>query len=683
MLKSPSAPRVAAFVGPYTSGKTSLLESLLYATQAIPRKGTVKEGNTVGDPSPEAKARQMSVEISAAETSYLNEKWSFIDCPGSVEFMQDTYNALMVVDAAVVVCDADPARALMASTILKFLDDHQIPHVLFLNKVDLVSDPAKIRETVQAIQAVSQRPLLLREYPVSDGKTITGFVDLASERAFEYQPGQDAKRIEIPASIKDDVAIARQEMLEALGNLDDALLEKLLEEQTPTVDEIFPVLTRGDQKDEIVQVLFGSADKDLGIERLLKLLRHEAPEPSATAARLNIPESATALAQVFKTSQAQHLGKQSWIRVWRGEIAEGHSFNGVRPSSMTKLFGSRQEKLAKAVPGELASLGRMDPVKTGDVLVENGNGNVPELAWLEPMQPMTALALHTIKSGDEVKLSAALAKLIEEDPSFRLEQNQETQERVFWGRGEIHLKNAVERLKTKYNVEVRAERPQVPYRETIKKGCEVRGRHKRQTGGHGQFGDVHFRIKPLPRGGGVVFTEEIVGGVVPRNFIPAVEDGVRDYCKQGPLGFPVVDLSVCLFFGSYHDVDSSEMAFKTAARIGMQEGLVQCSPVLLEPILEIHISVPSEFTSKAQRLVTGHRGGQILGFDAKPDWPGWDVVEAYLPQSEMQDVIVELRSQTLGVGHFTWAFHHLQELEGRDADKVIEARKKAIENAHG
>lgn len=682
MQKSPSAPRVAALVGPYTSGKTSLLESLLYATQAIPRKGTVKEGNTVGDPSPEAKARQMSVEISAAETSYLNEKWSFIDCPGSVEFMQDTYNALMIVDAAVVVCDADPARALMASTILKFLDDHQIPHVLFLNKVDLVSDPAKIRETVQAIQAVSQRPLLLREYPVSDGKTITGFVDLASERAFEYQPGQEAKRIEIPDSLKDDVAIARQEMLEALGNLDDALLEKLLEEQTPTVDEIFPILTRGDQKDEIVQVLFGSADKDLGIERLLKLLRHEAPEPSATAARLNIPESATALAQVFKTSQAQHLGKQSWIRVWRGEIAEGHSFNGIRPSSMTKLFGSRQEKLAKAVPGELASLGRMDPVKTGDVLVENGNGNVPELAWLEPMQPMTALALHTIKSGDEVKLSAALAKLIEEDPSFRLEQNQETQERVFWGRGEIHLKNAVERLKTKYNVEVRAERPQVPYRETIKKGCEVRGRHKRQTGGHGQFGDVHFRIKPLPRGGGVVFTEEIVGGVVPRNFIPAVEDGVRDYCKQGPLGFPVVDLSVCLFFGSYHDVDSSEMAFKTAARIGMQEGLVQCSPVLLEPILEIHISVPSEFTSKAQRLVTGHRGGQILGFDAKPDWPGWDVVEAYLPQSEMQDVIVELRSQTLGVGHFTWAFHHLQELEGRDADKVIEARKKAIENAH-
>ena len=311
------------------------------------------------------------------------------------------------------------------------------------------------------------------------------------------------------------------------------------------------------------------------------------------------------------------------------------------------------------------------------MLVENGQA--PELPWVETLQPMTAFALHTLKSGDEVKLSTALAKLVEEDPSFRLEQNQETQERVLWGRGEIHLKNAVERLKTKYNVEVRADRPQVPYRETIKKGCEVHGRHKRQTGGHGQFGDVYFRIKPLQRGEGVKFTEEIVGGVVPRNFIPAVEDGVIDYCKQGPLGFPVVDLSVCLYFGSYHDVDSSEMAFKTAARIGMQEGLPQCNPVLLEPILEIHISVPSEHTAKAQRMVTGHRGGQILGYDAKPGWPGWDVVNAYLPQSEMQDVIVELRSQTMGVGSFTWAFHHLQELEGRDADKVVEARKKALE----
>lgn len=678
MSKTPSAPRVAALVGPYTAGKTSLLESLLFTTKAIPRKGSVKEGSTVGDPSPEAKARQMSVETSAACTTFLGETWTFLDCPGSVEFFQDAMNALMVVDAAVVVSEADPNRAIMASSVLKFLDDRNIPHVLFLNKTDLVTDVAKVRETLTALQQYSERPLVLRHLPIVEGGVINGFVDLISERAYKFNPGHEDTRIEIPADMKDDVTIARQETLEAICGLDDRLMEELLEEKIPSLEEIYTVLTKGFQEDAIVPVLLGSADKDGGVLRLMKILRHETAEPQVTAKRLNIPtEGNEALAQVFKTVQAQHIGKQSWIRVWRGEVAEGHSYNGVRPAALTKIFGGKQDKLAKAVVGEVAALGRMEPIKTGDVLVENGQA--PELPWVETLQPMTAFALHTLKSGDEVKLSTALAKLVEEDPSFRLEQNQETQERVLWGRGEIHLKNAVERLKTKYNVEVKAERPQVPYRETIKKGCEVHGRHKRQTGGHGQFGDVYFRIKPLPRGEGVKFTEEIVGGVVPRNFIPAVEEGVIDYCKQGILGFPVVDLHVCLYFGSYHDVDSSEMAFKTAARIGMQEGLPQCSPVLLEPILEIQISVPSEHTSKAQRLVTGHRGGQVLGFDAKPGWPGWDVVNAYLPQSEMQDVIIELRSQTMGVGSFTWAFHHLQELEGRDADKVVEARKKALE----
>lgn len=678
MSKTPSAPRVAALVGPYTAGKTSLLESLLFTTKAIPRKGSVKDGSTVGDPSPEAKTRQMSVETSAACTTFLGETWTFLDCPGSVEFFQDAMNALMVVDSAVVVCEADPNRAIMASSTLKFLDDRQIPHVLFLNKVDLVADVAKVRETLTALQQYSERPLVLRHLPIVEGGIINGFVDLISERAYKFNPGHEDTRIDIPADMKDDVTIARQETLEAICNLDDRLMEELLEEKIPTLEEIYTVLTKGFQEDLIVPVLLGSADKDGGVLRLMKILRHETAEPNVTAKRLNIPTQGTEpLAQVFKTVQAQHIGKQSWVRVWRGEVTEGHTYNGTRPSALTKIFGGKQDKLAKATVGEVAALGRMEPVKTGDVLVENGQA--PELPWVETLQPMTAFALHTLKSGDEVKLSTALAKLVEEDPSFRLEQNQETQERVLWGRGEIHLKNAVERLRTKYNVEVRAERPQVPYRETIKKGCEVHGRHKRQTGGHGQFGDVYFRIKPLQRGEGVKFTEEIVGGVVPRNFIPAVEDGVIDYCKQGPLGFPVVDLSVCLYFGSYHDVDSSEMAFKTAARIGMQEGLPQCSPVLLEPILEIHISVPAEHTAKAQRMVTGHRGGQILGYDAKPGWPGWDVVNAYLPQSEMQDVIVELRSQTMGVGSFTWAFHHLQELEGRDADKVVEARKKALE----
>jgi len=673
--KPPSAPRVAALIGPYMSGKTTLFESLLFATEAIPRKGTIKEGNTVGDASPEAKARQMSVEVSIATTAYLGESWTFIDCPGSVEFAQETMNALMVADAAVLVVDADPVRAPMALPILKFLDDHGIPHTIFINKVDQLTDPGKIRETLTVLQGMSQRPLVLREYPIQAGSFITGYEDLSLERAFNTNPGHPAEQIPIPEAIKDEAMAARQEMLEAISSLDDALMEKLLEEQVPSRDEIFATHTKGYRSDQIVPVLLGSADKDLGVPRLLKQLRHEAPDTRETARRLGIPtEGAEALAQVWKTLNAQHIGKQSLVRVWRGELTEGMTLSGVRPSGMNRVFGAKQEKLAKAGPGDIVALARMDQVKTGDVLT---NGKAVELAWPEPMQPMTATALKTVKMGDEVKLSGALAKLLDEDQSFRLEQNAETQERVLWGQGEIHLKVAVDRIK-RWGVEVAQSLPTIPYRETIRKPIKQHGRYKHQSGGHGAFGDVHMEFKPRQRGEGLKFSDTIVGGVIPKNYIPAVEDGFIEFCKQGPLGFPMVDVEAILFFGSFHTVDSSDMAFKAAARVACTEGLPQCNPVLLEPILEVHISVPSEHTAKAQKIITSHRAGQILGFDAKPGWPGWDVVDGYMPQAEMQGLIVELRSQTQGIGSFIWAFHHLQELEGRDADKVVEARKKAL-----
>jgi elongation factor G len=661
------------------SGKTTLLESLLHATDAIPRKGTIKEGNTVGDPSPEAKARQMSVEISVASTAYLGESWTFIDCPGSVEFAQETMNALMVADAAVLVVEADPMRAAMALPIFKFLDDHNIPHTIFINKVDNVTDMGKISETVKALQEMSQRPLVMREYPIHAGSFITGYDDLSLERAFKANPGHPSEVVDLPADLKDEVAIARQEMLEAISSLDDVLMEKLLEEQVPTRDEVYSTLTKGFQADQIVPVLLGSADKDLGVRRLLKQLRHEAPEVAVTARRLGIPtDGGDALVQVWKTMHVQHVGKQSFVRVWRGELTEGMTLNGQRPSAVTTPFGAKQEKAAKIPTGGIASLARMDTVKTGDVLTA-GN-KAAELEWPQAMQPMTATALKTVKMGDEVKLSGALAKLLDEDQSFRLDQNAETQERVLWGQGEIHLKVAVDRIK-RWGVEVSLHVPTIPYRETIRKPIKQHGRYKHQSGGHGAFGDVHIEFKPRQRGEGLKFSDTIVGGVIPKNYIPAVEDGFMDFCKQGPLGFPMVDVEAILFFGSFHTVDSSDMAFKAAARVACTEGLPQCNPVLLEPILEVHISVPSEHTAKAQKIITSHRAGQILGFDAKPGWDGWDVVDGYVPQAEMQPLIVELRSQTQGIGSFTWAFHHLQDLEGRDADKVVEARKKALAEA--
>jgi len=670
---SQSTPRVAAIVGPYLSGKTSLMESLLFVAGALPRKGSVKEGNTVGDASLEAKARQMSVEASLATCEYQGEAWTLIDCPGSVEFRQEAVHAVMAADIAVVVCDPDPARALMAAPALKFLDDHRIPHVLFINKMEAPGSAGKLKDVLNALQVVSERPLVLVEVPIREGDQITGYVDLISEHAYKYEAGKDADLVQLPDSVLPEEQEARQLLLEKLADFDDHLMEELLSDMVPPQEEVSEDLAKDVREDLLVPVYFGSADKDSGVRRLFQALCDEAPRVQDTAARLEIPEGKDALVQVFKTVHAQHVGKLSISRVWRGEVADGSSLAGNRVSGINKLFGAQQIKQQKATAGEVVALGRMDEVHTSEGLTP---GAKVELDWPEPLQPMLALSLHTTKSGDDVKLSLALQRLCEEDASLKVEQNAETQERILWGQGEVHLKCALDRLKSRFGLDVQHHPPMVPYRETFTKAAKVHGRHKHQTGGHGQFGDVWLEVKPRQRGEGFEFEEKIVGGVVPKNFFGAVEHGIVDWMKRGPLGFPVVDIYVALVDGSYHTVDSSDMAFKTAARIGMNEAGSVCGPVLLEPICEVHIAVPSEFTPKAQRLVTGRRGGQVLGFDARPGWNGRDNVSAYIPPAQMGDVGVGPRSLTMGVGSFTWAFHHLQELVGRDADKVVEARKQ-------
>ncbi|CDL01258.1 elongation factor G (EF-G) [Magnetospirillum gryphiswaldense MSR-1 v2] len=670
--KTVSLPRAAALVGPFSSGKTSLLEALLFRAEAIPRQGRIKDGNTVGDASVEARARLMSVEPNLAGVEYLGERWTFIDCPGSVEFQQDTYNVLMAVDAAIVVCEPDPARAVMVAPLLKFLDEHGVPHLLFINKID--SNGTRLRETLEALQGVSDRPLVLREVPIREGEQVTGFIDLVSERAYKYRPGQKSDLIKIPDAIKEEEQLARQEMLEHLADFDDHLMEELLEDITPPQQELYDDLARDLADDLIVPVFFGSAENDGGITRLWKALRHDVPAPTATAARLGFTNGGAATAQVFKTVHAAHTGKLSWARVLRGEFADAQALAGGKVSGLYLPAVGTAAKMTKAGLGDVVGFGRLDNAQTGDVLGGDDQGGT---LWPKPLEPLFALALEAEKKGDDVKLSGALTKLAEEDPSYRLEQNAEFGETVLWGQGEIHLLVALERLKSRFGLGVVTHKPTVPYKETIKKPVSVHGRHKKQSGGHGQFGDVHVDIRPQPRGAGFVFEDKIVGGAVPRQYIPAVEDGVVDFLKQGALGFPVVDIAVTLTDGSYHAVDSSDMAFKTAARIAMAEGMPQCDPVLLEPILAVEISVPTDFTSKAQRIITGRRG-QILGFDAKEGWAGWDQVSAYLPQAEMGDLIVELRSLTMGVGTFGWRFDHLQELSGRAATQVVDARKESL-----
>ncbi|HET8715572.1 MAG TPA: elongation factor G [Holophagaceae bacterium] len=671
--KTLTAPRAAALVGPYASGKTALLESLLAHCGAIPKKGTAKDGSTVGDGSPEARAHHMGTELNVASATFLGEGWTFLDCPGSVEFAREAEQALMVADVAVVVVEPDPAKAILAAPVLHFLDQRAIPHLIFISRMDNGA-AERLRDTVAALQGVSERPLVLRELPLKDG----GFVDLVSERAYKPGPGGSADLIPLPESALPEEQEARREMLEHLADFDDHLLEELLEDIKPSTEEVFEDFRKELAADLIVPVLFGSGEKDLGVRRLLKTLRHEAPPPATTAGRLALPGGKEPFAQVFRTLHAPHVGRLSFARVWRGELQDGMALDGARLGGIYRLLGGQQAKVSSAGEGEIVALGRLESVAAGQGVTASGT---LELPWPEPAQPVMALSLKAQKAGDEVKLGGALQKLCEEDPSLHLEQSEDTHERLLWGQGEIHLKVALERLKHRFNLEVQSGAPLVPYRETIRKAVQQHGRFKHQTGGHGAFGDVVLDIQPLPRGAGFVFEEAIVGGVIPRNFFPSVEKGCVDYMRQGPLGFPVVDLQVTLTHGSYHSVDSSDMAFQQAARIAMGEGLPNARPVLLEPVVELVLSVPSEFTARAQRLVTGRRGGQVMGFDAKEGWTGWDAVSALLPQAELRDLIVELRSLTFGVGFFTWRLHRLQELEGREADKVIEARREALGRA--
>jgi elongation factor G len=674
--KAGSAPRCAAIVGPYLSGKTTVLEGLLFTAGAVHRRGTIAEGNTVGDASPEARGRQMSVEANFAHCDYLGDHWSFVDCPGSVELAEEARNALLGADVAVVVAEPEPERAATLSPVLKFLADYGIPHMVFVNKMDKAT--GRVADLLQAFQGVSAKPLVLRQVPIRDEEAVTGFVDLASERAYQYSPGDHSKLIEMPESVHDRESAARQEMLESLADFDDALLEQLLEDKVPAPDAIYDQLTKDLAGGLIVPVFLGAAEQGSGLTRLFKALRHEAPTPQETAARLGIPEGEGLAASVVKTINQSHTGKLSVARIWRGQVKDGMSIGGHRLSGLYRLMGQENQKIGEAGEGDLVALGRLDELSTGAFVTEAGKTEAPDLIWPTPPMPVYALAISPENRQDEVKLTSSIAKLIEEDPSLSLEHNADTHQMLLWGQGEIQLKIALEKLKSRYNVGVTAEPPMTAYKETIRKTVQQHSRFKRQTGGHGQFGDVHVTVKPQPRGAGFEFADRIVGGAIPKQYIPAVENGVKEYLERGPLGFPVVDIAVELYDGQYHSVDSSDMAFKTAGRLAMSEALPQCNPILLEPILQVTMVVPSEYTSKLHAVISSRRG-QILGFEPKAGWDGWDELKAYMPQSEVHDLIVEIRSLTLGVGTFEWVFDHLQELSGRLADKVVETRKAQLE----
>lgn len=678
VLRTNPGPRCIALVGPYLTGKTTLFESILHICGATSRKGSVSEGSSVGDASSEARAHAMSVEANIATCEYLGDRFTFIDCPGSIEFMQDSLNALAGIDAAVIVCEPDIGKLLALQPFLWHLQNRKVPHLLFVNKIDQAK--GRVRDLLAALQPISTAPLVLRQAPIWNEGIVSGFIDLALERAYVYREHAPSEIVETPGGAEARAVEARYEMLERLADYDDQLMEELLSDIAPPRDEIFSNLTRDFAAAQIVPVLLGSAQNDNGVRRLLKALRHEVPGIAQTATRLAVPETGGALGQVLKTYHTAHGGKLSVVRMLRGGVKEGDTLytvsgGGERVSSIFSLLGQQTRKIGVAEAGDTVALGRLEPVKTGDALGAI-KGNVPSLARIGVLVPVFRFAVHVDDRKDEVKLASAISKISEEDPSIQLTHSPETHEMLLEGQGEMHLRIAVERLQGRFGLSVRTTVPMVPYREAIRKPATQRGRHKRQSGGHGQFGDVVLEISPLPRGEGFVFEDKITGGVVPRNYIPGVEAGVRDYLARGPLGFPMVDVAVALVDGSYHTVDSSEQAFRTAARIAMQEAMPACSPVLLEPILHIDVVAPSEATSKVNAIVSARRG-HILGFDRREGWPGWDRISAQLPQVELHDLIIELRSVSQGVGTYSWRFDHLQELTGRLAEEAVAKSSKA------
>ena len=670
MANGTAAPRCAALIGPYLSGKTTLLEALLHASGATTRRGSVRDGNSVGDHTPEARARQMSTEINVANATFLDDPWTILDCPGSVELLYEAQGALLASDVAVVVVEPEVERALTITPLLRFLDRHKIPHMIFINKMDTAN--ARVRDVLAALQSVSERPLVLRQVPLrGPDSEITGYVDLVSERAYSYRPGQPSDLIKLPDDFWDQERSTRTNLIEKLADFDDVLLEQLLEDVEPPKEEIYRHLTRTLSQVQVVPVFVGSALADWGIRRLWKALRHETPTPHVTAERFEIAAEGEPLAQVIKTYNLPHTGKLSLARVWRGTISEGMVLNGTRVAGLLRLTGAQQEKIPSAQTGEVVGLTRMEDIATGAVLTPSGKA-APFVRPERP-QPVFGLAITSERRQDDVKLTGAIGRLIEEDPTIELEQNADTQEMVLWGQGDIHLQIALDRLRNRNNLAVSGKPAGTPYKETIRRGTQQHSRFKRQSGGHGQFADVTVEVKSLPRGSGFTFTDSVVGGAIPRNYIPAVEEGVIEALRRGPLGFPVIDVAVNLVTGQFHTVDSSDQAFHTAGRQAVQEALPKCEPILLEPIDLVEISVPNAFTARVQRLVSGRRG-QILGYDAKPDWQGWDVVSAHMPQSELHDLIVELRSLTLGVGSFAHRFDHMQEMTGRPAEKVLAMR---------
>ncbi|HEY1655473.1 MAG TPA: elongation factor G [Candidatus Tumulicola sp.] len=662
--------RNIAFVGPHHAGKTTLVEAILARTSAIGRRGSVADGTTVTDHEPEDVAHVQSTTVGFAHAVADDVDLTIVDCPGFVDFFQETKAVLFGVDAAVVVVEADPARVVQSHGIVEFLESLRMPHLFVVNKMDRPG--ADFVGTLAALQSAYGRHVVAEQLPIGTAESFRGYVDLAEMKARTFDGDRETES-DVPAEVREQAAQLRGEMLEGMADFDDHLMEELLEGVEPPLEEVERDLCAECSHDQIVPVLVAAGAPGAGVGALVRAMEKwfpspaDAPKVDAEGRPISPDPAGPVVAQIIKTTIHPQSGKLSIARILSGTVKSDATLTNItregeraRLGGLYRLQGKKQEAVSEAGPGSIVAFARLETVSTGDTLTSNGHKVL--LPRIPVAEPVFAAAIKPKERIDEAKISQMLARIVDEDPALRLQRADITHELLLLGSGEQHVSIAVERLSRKYKVEVETAPPSIPYLETITAGTEVHSRYKHQTGGHGQFGDVWLRLEPRSRGAGVTFEDKIVGGVVPRQFIPAVEKGVREALAHGPGGNPITDLHVTLFDGQYHDVDSSEQSFKTAGSMGVRDALPKCNPVVLEPIVHVSVEVPTAYTSAVIQQLTGKRG-QILGMNPA-DRSGFDVVEAYVPQVELARYITELRTATQGLGTYSWRHERYDPVPG-------------------
>jgi len=682
--------RNIAFVAHGGAGKTSLAEVMLFNTGVTNRLGCVDDENTLMDFEPEELKRHISLSSAFHQYSWKKHTVSLIDTPGDQNFFSDTRLCMQAADSAVVVIDAVDGVKVQTEQAWDFIDEFNLPSVIFINKLDRERSDF-FRTFKDAAKCFKPKPIII-QLPIGSETDFKGVVDLILMKAFTYDSKGKATAIDIPQDLQDQVEEEREALVENVIESDDKLLERYLDGESLSDDEIINVLRKGTLTRTFVPVLCGSATKNIGIDLLQDFFVNCMPSPldrdpwiaadatGETQIECTADPDAPFSGFVFKTVADPFAGRLSIFRVVSGTLsADGTFYNtnkstNERYNQLLRLAGKEQKQIKQAGPGSLVAVAKLKETATGDTLCNESHK--VKFKCAEPLPHLISFALEPKSKGDEDKIFTSLSKLLEEDVALKLTRNPETKQILLSGLGQIHIEVTVEKLKRKFNVDVRLNTPKIPYKETITKTVRVQGRHKKQTGGHGQFGDCWIRLEPLPKGKGFEFVDKIVGGAIPRQYIPAVEKGIIESCKKGVLGgFPCIDFQVTLDDGSFHAVDSSEMAFKIAGSLAFRKAAAEAGPVLLEPIMSISITTPDEYMGDIMGDLNSRRG-RVLGMDSKGKN---QVIKANVPMSEFLTYAPELRSITGGRGIFTMEFSHYDEVPAQISQKLLEELNKEKE----